>query len=288
MSREKIEKLIATIDSIPPLPEISSAVTEALNDEEVAIVEVSELIEKDVALASQILKVANSPAYGALNTISNIQHAIMMLGLDEVRSLLLAFAVEQFFATDAEKTELRKRFWQHSRVCSFSALMLAHHYQQQDSSSYFLAGLIHDIGKLIVDQFLPEEHDRVIALIREQRCSYRDAEKEVLGTRHAQIGGILLQHWNFPESITNQVFRHHMPWKEKEEPGPAIILFLANLLTKMAGHTCVPEEKVVTAEQFGQSKAINYVNSQGFALDEAQLGNFLAQINEFVSADQHS
>lgn len=108
MSQKHIATLITTIDTIPPLPEISAAVMKALNAEEVAIVEVGDLIEKDIALTSQILKVANSPAFGASNTIGNIHHAIMMLGLDEVRALLLAFAVEKFFSTEAKDTALRK------------------------------------------------------------------------------------------------------------------------------------------------------------------------------------
>lgn len=285
MSQKQVETLIATIDSIPPLPEISSAVMEALNAEEVAIVEVGDLIEKDIALSSQILKVANSPAYGARNTISNIQHAIMMMGLDEVRTLLLAFAVEKFFTTDAKNTALRKRYWAHSRVCSYTALLLAHHFKQGDSGSFFLSGLIHDIGKLIVDQYLHDEFEQIVAYINEHNCSFSEAEKKILGITHFQIGGKLLQHWNFPKQITMQVFGHHLPWKEKEFTSGALIIFLANILTKIAGYSCLAEERSYSLDEFGKSKAIKILTQHGLAVDTAVLQQFLAQIKEFVSAD---
>ncbi len=285
MGQEKIEKLIATIDNIPPLPEISTAVMTELKNEEVSIIEVSELIERDVSLATQILKVANSPAYGATNTISSIQHAIMMLGLQEVKSLLLAFAVQEFFTTDAKNTELRKRFWTHSRVCSYTALLLAHHFKQGDTSTFFLSGLIHDIGKLIIDQFMHDEFQQVIWHITKHNCSFSEAEKQLLGMTHYQIGGKLLQHWNFPQQVIMQVFRHHVPWKESEFTSGAFIIFMADVITKLAGYTCLEEERQLTIEQFCKSKAMHFIHKHGFKLDAALLENFIQQINEFVAVD---
>ncbi len=286
MSQKHIATLITTIDTIPPLPEISAAVMKALNAEEVAIVEVGDLIEKDIALTSQILKVANSPAFGASNTIGNIHHAIMMLGLDEVRALLLAFAVEKFFSTEARDTALRKRYWRHARVCSYTALLLAHHFQQGDSGTFFLSGLIHDIGKVIIDQFLHDEFEEIVAYVMQHNSSFSEAEEEILGLGHAQIGGRLLQHWNFPDQVTRQVLCHHQPWHEKKFTAGASIIFLANTLTKIAGHSCLVEEKVPSLAQFSSSKAMNRLREQGLGLDPDTLAGLIEQIKEFVTADK--
>lgn len=285
MSQQQIDNLIATIDNIPPLPEISAAVMTALNAQEIDIVAVSDLIEKDIALSSQILKVANSPAYGVRNSISNIKHAIMMLGLYEVRTLLLAFAVEKFFTTGAKNTALRQRYWAHSRVCSYAALLLTHHFKQGDTAGFFLSGLIHDIGKLIIDQFLHEEFEQIVAYIGEHNCSFTEAEKEILGFTHSQVGAKLLQHWHFPRQVAKQVLNHHLPWQEKEFTAGAMVIFLANLLTKIAGHGCLAEETVYTLDEFRQSKEMGFLEQNGFGLDDAALHTFLIQIEEFVAAD---
>lgn len=286
MNQNTIDSVIATIENLPPLPDISSSVMTALNDNDVSIIEVTELIEKDISLATQILRVANSPAYGAVSTISTIQHAIMMLGLNEVRSLLMAFAVQEFFNTAPQDRALRKRFWTHSRVCSYTAVLLAHHFKQGDTSSFFLSGLIHDIGKLVVDQFMHNEFQQVITYTQEHNCTFREAEKEILGVTHYQIGGQLLKHWNFPRQVTMQVFHHHIPWKEPAFAPGAIIIFLADILTKIAGFPCLEEERVFTLEEFSRSKALHQIKQNGFKIKGNQLEKFVSQIKEFAASDK--
>ncbi len=285
MSDNRVDTLITTIDNLPPLPAISASVMAALNRDEVSIIEVTELIETDIALATQILKVANSPAYGAINTISTIQHAIMMLGLAEVHSLLLVFAVQKFFNQEAEDVELRRRFWTHSQICSYTAVLLNRHFKFGDTSAFFLAGLIHDIGKLVVDQYLHDEYQKIITEIKTNRTSYTEAEKSILGVTHYHIGAKLLQHWRFPKQLTMQIFLHHAPWKDSHFTSGSFIIFLANILTKLAGHPCLEEEKQLTIEEFCQSKAFHLLNKNGFEINRILLDNFLIQIKEFASLD---
>ncbi len=285
MSKEKIEAIIKTIETLPPLPDISTSVMTALNSPDVSIIEITELIEKDIALASQILKVANSPAYGAISTISTIQHAIMMLGLNEVRSLLLAFAVQEFFNQKPEDKTLRNRFWVHSRVCSYTAVLLAHHFKQPDTSSFFLTGLIHDIGKLVLDQFMHEEFQQIISYTSKQGCTFREAEKKIIGASHYQIGGKLLQQWNFPKQVTTQVFRHHTPWQDQDYTEGSFIIFMADILTKIAGFPCLTDEREFTIEEFCKSKALHIINKNGFIIDCDLLQTFIVQIQEFANCN---
>lgn len=285
MSKEKVEAIIKTIETLPPLPAISASVMAALNSPDVSIIDVTELIEKDISLATQILKVANSPAYGAISTISTIQHAIMMLGLNEVRSLLLAFAVQEFFNQKPEDKELRNRFWIHSRVCSYTAVLLAHHFKQKDTSSFFLTGLIHDIGKLVLDQFMHAEFQQILSYTRKQECTFREAEKEILGVSHYQIGGKLLQQWNFPKQVTVQVFRHHTPWQDQDFTEGSFIIFMADILTKIAGFPCLPDEREFTIEELCKSKALHIINKNGFEIDCDLLQTFIVQIQEFANCE---
>lgn len=286
MSQDKIDNLITTIDNLPPLPAISTSVMSALDNDDVSINEITDLIEKDLALATQILKVANSPAYGAINTIGTIQHAIMMLGLEEVRSLLLVFAVQKFFNQDTGNKKIRTQFWAHSQVCSFASVLLSRHFHFSDASAFFLAGLIHDIGKLVVDQYLHAEHLQIIKHIRETGGSYRQAEKHILGVGHFQIGAKLLQHWSFPKQLTMQVFLHHAPWKDSHFSSGSFIIFLANSLTKLAGFACLAEERQPALEELGRSKALRLINKNGYEVDTTLLQNFLIQIKEFATIEK--
>ena len=286
MTKIIIEELIASIDKIPPLPEISTAVLAELNSDEIDIIKLSDLIEKDIALATQILKVANSPAYGASRTISTLHHAIIMLGVSELKNLLLAFAVQEFFSQSATNIELRQRFWSHSRVCSYSALMLAQHYKLENCSIYFLAGLVHDIGKLITDQFLQDEYTNIIEYMKKYNCSSSEAEEKIVGIGHALIGKKLLSQWNFPDQIISLVSRHHTPWKDTTTyTTGSTIIFLANILTKMTGYTCVAEERVLTIEEFNRSTAMHFINKNVFKLDVSLIEKFITHINEYPDED---
>ncbi len=256
-----------------------------LNSDDVSIINVTELIEKDMALAAQILKVANSPAYGATKAIGSIHHAIIMLGLQEVRALLLAFAVQKFFTINESNTKFRQRFWTHSRACSYSALTFAQHFKQDDSSTFFLSGLIHDIGKLITDQFLHEEFQQIITYIQKHNCSFNVAEQHILGITHSQIAGNLLQHWNFPKQVTTHILHHHAPWKESDFSSGTFIIFLANIVTKMAGYTCLDQEPTLDIDKFSKLKAIQIINQNGFEVDSTLLEKIRMQVTEFVGTE---
>ncbi len=285
MDRKKFDTLITTIDNVPPLPEVSSAVMEALEAEEVNVAEIADLIEKDISLASQILKVANSAAYGGAKKVSSIHHAMIMLGLNEIKVLLLALAVEKFVATSAKNTEVRKRYWTHSQVCSYAALLLAQHFRLNDRGSFFLAGLVHDIGKLIIDQFFHDEFEQIVDYIAQHNCSFNEAEREILGATHSQVGGKLLQNWNFPPQIIAQVFRHHEPWKDPEYNAEVLVIFLANNLTKIAGHKCLIEERTQTLDEFSASRGMDILQNYGLKAKTSDLAYILDQIKEFSSTD---
>ncbi|MBU0682289.1 MAG: HDOD domain-containing protein [Proteobacteria bacterium] len=282
----KLEALILTIEQIPTLPDISTEILALLDDEDTSIGTITQFVERDQALALQILKYANSPFFGTISAVSSVKHAIVVIGLGEVKSLLLAFTIQQFFSTSGKDEKNRKKFWKHSLICSHIANYLARFFQYKSDNTIFISALIHDIGKIVVDQYLHEEFSVVVDHIENNHTTFNEAEKKILGLTHFQIGAKLLKQWNFPPQVISQVYHHHAPWLDKNYSKGSTIIYLANILTKMAGYPCLQAEKELSLAQFTKSKAMRLIKESGFELDEAKMEQLLKNITELLSTNQ--
>jgi putative nucleotidyltransferase with HDIG domain len=211
-----------------------------------------------------------------------VNHAIVILGLGEVKSLLLVFAVQKFFAESEGEQFYRKKLWNHSIVSSHIARFLARHFHCDSDDTLFLSALIHDIGKIVADQYFHDEFRRIIDYVETNNSTFSKAEKELLGATHYQIGAKLLQQWSFPRQVIMQVFHHHAPWQEQNFLKGSIITYLANIFAKLAGYPCLPQEKIIEIDQFANSKAVHIINKNGFELDRDIIDKLLVQIKEIL------
>lgn len=282
----KLEALILTIEQIPTLPETATEILALINDDHCSIDTVTKFVERDQALSSQILKYANSPFLGTIHTVSSVKHAIVIIGLDEVKSLLLAFAIHNFFTTTSKDEKNRKRFWKHSLICSHIANYLARYFQCKCDSAIFISALIHDLGKIIVDQYLHDDFISIVDHIETNTTTFNEAEKALLGLTHYQIGAKLLDQWNLPPQIISQVYYHHSPWLDDEYQQGSTIIYLANIFTKMAGFPCLDGEKKLEISQFVKSKGMGLVRESGFELDEETMVHLLSNIQELLNSNQ--
>jgi putative nucleotidyltransferase with HDIG domain len=280
-----IDHIIARLDQIPTLPIVSRHILDLLGEKDLHLHRLSRLIEKDQSLAVTILKVANSSFYGTLSKVVSIEHALAVLGLAEVRGILLAFSVKRFFTPDLEDGFDRSRFWRHSVVCSQVARYLATHFQVGGDETLFLSGLIHDIGKVVLDQYFHEEFSRILEYISEQGGTFTRAEKAILGITHYQVAAKLLQRWNFPPQVVYQVFYHHAPWEDVNHPSGSTLIYLADRLTKWAGFPCLETERCGDVQEFGNSKAMVRIAEGGFDLDTAVTETLLLQVQELIAEE---
>jgi putative nucleotidyltransferase with HDIG domain len=277
-----IDRLVRAVESIPTLPAISGKIAELVSDENASFREIVDLIEKDQALATRILKVANSSFYGFLSKVSSLEKALVILGTREVYGIVLACSVHQFFSREGTEGFDRKRFWKHALVCSQIARLLGNHFNIRNDDTFFLAGLIHDIGKMVIDQYLHDSFVQIIDRVRTDHTTFSKAEKEILGTTHYQIGAKLLQSWQFPRKVVMEVLYHHAPWHDQTYGPSSIIIYLANLLAKWAGYPCDPDETGLTPQDFAGSRELEYVVKMGFDLDHESIRNMLNHIQESV------
>lgn len=281
-----LQKLIERIEQIPTLPIVSQKIFLLLSDENVSLSKVASLIERDQALAVKILKVANSAFYGTLSKVSNIDHALVILGLEEVKSILLAFSIYNFFSQSHDGFFDRTRFWKHSVVCSQIAKYLARHFNVVRDDTIFLAGLIHDMGKVVFDQYFHDDFLKIIDFVSTNNESFSKGEKQVLGITHYQVAAKLLQQWKFPEKVIMQVFYHHAPWHDKNYLTSSIVIYLANIFTKLAGYTCLEYEKIIQIDELASSKAMRFIVQSGFDLDGPIMEKLLQQIQEFLAEER--
>ena len=172
MAVHNLEKIIKTVEHIPTLPIVSKQIMLLLGDENVSLKQVAELIERDQALTVRILKIANSAFYGTLSKVSNIDHAMVILGIQEIRSILFAFSVYGFFTGNKTDGFDRTRFWRHSVVCSQVAKYLARYFNVGNDETLFLSALIHDIGKVVLDQYFHEDFLQILEYVSADEESF--------------------------------------------------------------------------------------------------------------------
>ncbi len=284
-TKKDIERFIKEIEQIPTIPVISHELMNLLSDENASIKKLADVIEKDQAMTVKILKMANSAFYGTLGKVSSIDHALVILGIGEIKSILLAFSVRDFFKDAMSDSIDRNRFWKHAIICSQVAKYLARYFNLTTDDTLFLSGLIHDMGKVVFDQYFHEDFVNIVHFVDENHTTFSEAEKKILGITHYQVAAKLLQQWKFPQRVVMQVFFHHAPWHDRGDGSGSIVVYLANLLAKMAGYSCLESEKEITLSQFAPSKAMDFVVKSGFDLDGDSMEKLVHQIQEFISME---
>ena len=281
-----IDDIISQVEQIPTLPVISKRIMELLHDDGQPLSKIGELIEQDLSIATRILKIANSPFYGTLNTVTSINHALAILGLNEVKGILAAISIHNFFPPESDDSIFnREKFWEHSVVCSQVAKLLSRHFSIQDDGSLFLSGLIHDMGKVIFDVFFNKEFTRIVDCVASEKLSFSKAEKKILGVTHYQVAATVLQQWRIPKKIAYQVFYHHAPWQDKTYPIESCIIYLANIFTKLAGYPASDFEPRTDAAELLPANALRYLSKTGFDLDRQTINNLLVQIHQLISEE---
>ncbi|MFH0811055.1 MAG: HDOD domain-containing protein [Pseudomonadota bacterium] len=227
-----LQNLIHQVTEVPTLPSTAARILEISNDEHSSAADLAKVIYFDQALAAKILRIANSPLYGFSSSVKTIEHAIVILGFKEIRDMALAMSVfGSFFRKRGRGYFERVRFWEHSLKCGLVAKVIAAD-AGLNKTELFVAGLIHDLGKVVLDRFQPEGFVNVLEMASKHSLSWLEAEQQVLGFSHAEVAEALLKVWRFPPELIRPVAFHHQPWADDEEPRRSAAIYLADMLTR--------------------------------------------------------
>lgn len=213
-AEEKLKRRLSTISNLPSPPLVFTQISKVINDPRTSVRDVAAIMSEDAALSAKVLRLSNSAFYGAKSEITGIRQAILVLGLEAVKSLVLSSSVFDMFKSQKLDTEFQEAFWRHSLATALAGRMLTKHLRSlsfMDPEVAFSAGLLHDIGKLIVCCFMTEDHKKVRQLLSEQPLSDYQAEESVIGFPHTLVGRMLAQNWKLPSSIQEAIEFHHFP-----------------------------------------------------------------------------
>lgn len=216
---ERIEHLLADVGELPALPDIPLRILKMSGDDSIPLEEFSAVIHRDPALTTNILRVANSAYYGVRHRVSTLPMAIGLLGLTEIVNLVCGVAVISAFGGPGRTRQLSGRaFWRHSLGTAVASKMLVEHFRFRGHDEAFVAGLIHDIGALVCAQYLPGQFRQIMDVMEHTHTSMGEAELEVLGTTHAEIGAWLAQQWSLPPFLVEAIRYHHTPLELLAQP----------------------------------------------------------------------
>ncbi len=212
---ETIKTKIETISNLPTLPEIVVRILKIINDPTTSAQNVAQLVCQDLSLSAKILRLANSAFYGVPRSITGINQAVVLLGLKIIRTIVLSLTVFDMFPGDRHSTLFnRTAFWRHCTSCGLLCRFLAEeisNFSLIDGEEAFCAGLLHDIGKVVMEQYLHDDFHKALQQAKSKKLSMYDAEKKLLGYTHTDVALWLTSGWNLPASIQVPMVFHHTP-----------------------------------------------------------------------------
>ena len=227
-----LEQVVQQTGRLLAIPRVVGEVLRLLDDQNSRQADIANLLAQDPALVAIVLRLANSPAFAPARTVDSVDRALMLLGRDHLRRIVIAGAVTQASARLPKQDMLPLEiFWRHSAYCAVIARLLAERAAPSLAGTVFLGGLLHDLGQLVLFSEAPEAAHRAFlgSLAEPNRFSPQDAEQAELGFDHAQLGGALGERWGLPDSLCACLRFHHAPMDAPEAFRlPVALVHLAN------------------------------------------------------------
>lgn len=240
-TRDLIQRrVLKRVNDIPSLPQFVIDTLKKLDDPKSSAQDVADKLSRDEGLVLRILRLANSAYYGLPRRITGVSEAISLLGFKTVKSIVLAASVYKFMDGSFTGYALdRGELWKHSLSVAFASRYLAKKIKGLDDEEAYVAGMVHDIGKIVLNDYVRFGYGIIAKLVEDDQVPFMDAERQVLGFDHAQVGGLIMEQWNLPETYMLAARYHHSPWELPEESKAhqvfVDVIHVANILCLMLG-----------------------------------------------------
>lgn len=212
-AEEQLKGLVQQIKDLPTLPSVVTQIIKMVEDPETSAADMNEVISQDPSLTAKVLKLVNSAFYGFSRQISTVREAVVILGFNRVKSLALSASVFEVFQGDGSDKFDRVGLWEHSIGTGVAAEILGKRIRYPNPEEILVVGILHNIGKIVIDLYFHDELREIFEVIRDRNCSMLEAEREVLGVGHPRIGSWLAEQWNLPEQITQSIKHYPNPLK---------------------------------------------------------------------------
>lgn len=235
------ERIISTIGELPASPAIVSAVMGLTSSVETDISKLVKVLSADQALTAKVLKLSNSSFYGRSKGVSTLKEAILILGFYTLRSLVIASSTHSLYKRK-DSNSLEQALWEHSLATAISCKEVAREIHHNNIEEAFIAGLMHDLGKLILSQKMPAEYDAIVEEVRSSQRSFLEVEMEILGFNHVDVAKALFDKWNFPTFLSSAIYYHHRPDSKpvssgaSRSPAEIPLAYIVNFCDQVARH----------------------------------------------------
>ncbi len=235
MKAEFLQKIMDKVEAFPSIPGSALRLLELVDQPDASIQDIEDVLRLDPGLTANVLKLTNSAYFGLPSKVGSVKRAVMLLGLKKLKQLIMASCVSAVMDKDIPGYDLPAgELWRHSIAVSVAAEGLVRELDLESGDDIFTAALLHDVGKLVLGQFIDDDYGAFKAAAG-NNVSFERAEKEVLGTDHADIGARILEQWSLPAELVHAVRWHHNPEMAADILPMTDIVHVANMLCLMLG-----------------------------------------------------
>lgn len=272
-----IRNVVERIQNLPTLPTVVSQLLKLVSSRESSALDVQAVLSGDQSLTTTVMKLVNSSFYGYAGKISTLQQAVVILGFETIKSVALSATIFSAFKKEGRTEFNREEFWKHSIAVGVSARILAREIGYKEIEEAFVAGIIHDIGKVVLDEYAPEYFDLTVQYVKEHDVLMYEAERAVLGFSHAQLGRWLATKWNLPAHLIDAIFYHHQPGNSQRAPELTALIHVGDILARTLHLGFGGDDKVPPLDPSGWEK---------LNMTEETLKRILSEVPaEFAKAD---
>lgn len=232
----KVRQIVSNIQNLPTPPIVFHQIQKVINDPDCSASKVAAILAEDPAMSVKVLKLTNSAFYGLSREVNSVKQAVVIVGIEAIKNLVLSASVLDMFKGKNIDQEAQEKFWRHSLATGYCCRILSRKLQAQgiiDQETAFSAGLLHDLGKLVFSCFLEADYKKLNNARALDKTSLDfELENKTLGYNHAQIGGFLAVLWKLPQRLGEAISYHHNPQELKERNPLVNLVYISNYIAK--------------------------------------------------------
>ncbi len=225
---DEMLRVLDNVTDLPTLPTVYAQISHLIRDPKTSVADVAKVIEKDQAITSKILRLVNSSFFGFTRQISTIRQAVVLLGFNTIRNTVLSVSVFESFSNVTRGEFDLREFWKHALATGVIATYLDKRIRTGFQEETFVAGLLHDMGKIILNRYFQQEFEEALFYARSNQETFYESERAVIGFSHDEVGEYLADKWQLPYSLGEAIALHHQPGNIRSNPTLVSLIHLAN------------------------------------------------------------